>query len=342
MIADLKSFIDRERPHWQELERELGRIRDRYADMSDLRYAKHVLSLFQRASSDLARIQGWSAEPELKEYLETLVGTGYAEIHSATRNSRHLRPWHWLTRSFPQAFRRQIWGWHAAVGLTIAGGVLGMLLIAMDVEGAREAIFPFPHLVKMTPSERVAWEESHQAKNKAEGKESRKGKASFASFLMQNNIKVSINALAWGITWGLGTVLLLFYNGASLFGVALDYMMDGQTTFLFAWLLPHGSVEIPAILIGGQGGLVLGRALIGWGTPDSLRTRFRKIAPDLAHLAGGMAMLLVWAGIIESFFSQYHSPILPYSVKIAFGVIEVVGLTWYLYFCGRDKSEVIS
>ncbi len=36
MIGDLKTFIDRERPHWEELERELGRIRERFADMSDL------------------------------------------------------------------------------------------------------------------------------------------------------------------------------------------------------------------------------------------------------------------------------------------------------------------
>jgi uncharacterized membrane protein SpoIIM required for sporulation len=157
---------------------------------------------------------------------------------------------------------------------------------------------------------------------------------------MRNNISVSINALAWGITWGLGTVLLLFYNGAALFGVALDYVMDGQTKFLFAWLLPHGSVEIPAILIGGQGGLVLGRALIGWGTPDGLHTRFRKIAPDLAHLVGGMAVLLVWAGIVESFFSQYHEPVLPYFVKIAFGAVQVAALGWFLFFCGREKTEV--
>jgi uncharacterized membrane protein SpoIIM required for sporulation len=340
MIADLKTFIDRERPYWEELERELGRIRDRFADMSDLKYARHVLSLFQRASSDLARIQGWSAEPELKAYLETLVGTGYAEIHTATRNSRHFRPWHWLTRSFPQAFRRQIWGWHVSVLITIAGGILGALLIAMDVEGGREAIFPFAHLVKMTPSQRVAWEESRQLKAQAKGQDTMEGaKASFAGSLMSHNIQVSIFAMALGLTWGLGTVLVLFYNGAALFGVALDYMMDGQSTFMFAWLLPHGSVEIPAILIGGQAGLVLGRALIGWGTPDGLRTRFRKTAPDLAHLAGGMAVLLVWAGIIESFFSQYHAPILPYSVKITFGTLQLAGLGWFLFFCGRDKTE---
>ena len=341
MIADLKTFIERERPHWQELERELGRIRDNYADMSDLKYSRHILSLFQRASSDLARIQGWSAEPELKAYLETLVGSGYAEIHSATRNSRHFRPWHWLTCSFPQAFRRQIWGWRAAVWLTLAGALLGALLIALDVDGAREAIYPFPHLAEMTPSERVKWEEERQAKDQKKGKDTLENrKAMFSASLMQNNIRVSINALALGITWGLGTLLILFYNGVILGAVALDYMADGQTVFMFAWLLPHGSVEIPAILIGGQAGLVLGRALIGWGTSDGLRTRFRKTAPDLAHLAGGMAVLLVWAGIIEAFFSQYHAPVLPYPVKIAFGAVQLLGLGWFLFYCGREKKEV--
>jgi hypothetical protein len=67
--------------------------------------------------------------------------------------------------------------------------------------------------------------------------------------------------------------------------------------------------------------------------------RFRKIAPDLATLAGGAALMLVWAGIVEAFFSQYHAPVLPYSVKIAFGTVELVGLFSFLFFCGRSKRK---
>ena len=62
---------------------------------------------------------------------------------------------------------------------------------------------------------------------------------------------------------GIGTMLLLFYNGVILGLVAVDYMLAGQTVFLLGWLLPHGVIEIPAVLIAGQGGLVLGRTLIG-------------------------------------------------------------------------------
>ncbi len=333
MISDLKSFIERESPYWQELERELSRMREGLADLSDLRHARHVLSLFQRASSDLAQLQGYSAEPELKSYLEILVGAGYAEIHSSTRDSRRFKPWRWLTEIFPATFRRQIWGFNVALALTVVGGMLGAFLIASGTEG-REAIYPFPHLVEQTPSERVAKEEAPSERDRLEG-----AKATFSAQLMQNNITVTFRALALGISWGVGTILILFYNGVVLGAVILDYIADGQTVFLIAWLLPHGSFEIPAILIGGQGGLVLGRALIGWGTADSLRMRFRKIAPDLATLAGGAAVMLVWAGIVEAFFSQYHAPVLPYSVKIAFGTVELVGLFSFLFFCGRAKRK---
>lgn len=333
MIADLKHFIERERPHWQELEHELKRVRDGTADMSDLAYAKRFLGLFQRASADLARIQGYSAEPDLKAYLESLVGSGYAEIHSTTSDARRFRPLHWLLRIFPQTFRRQVWGWHVSVALTVAGGLLGAILIAFDVEG-REAIYPFPHLVQMSPHERVAREEKPTDKDRLAG-----NKAKFSASLMQNNISVSFRALAFGMTWGLGTVLLLFYNGVVLGAVMYDYIADGQLVFMLGWLLPHGSFEIPAILVAGQAGLVLGRALIGWGTQDGLRTRMRTITPDVATLGGGAAVMLVWAGIVEAFFSQYHAPVLPYWVKISFGSVELIVLMWFLFRSGKEKED---
>ncbi len=89
----------------------------------------------------------------------------------------------------------------------------------------------------------------------------------------------------------------------------------GKQSFCSAGLMPHGVVEIPAILIAGQAGLVLARAVIGWGTRDSFKMRLRAIRNDLMTLIGGVAILLVWAGTIEAFLSQYHEPVIPYWSK---------------------------
>ncbi|HRQ88816.1 MAG TPA: stage II sporulation protein M, partial [Bacteroidia bacterium] len=116
-----------------------------------------------------------------------------------------------------------------------------------------------------------------------------------------------------------------------------DYVADGQGVFLTAWLLPHGSFELPAIFIGGQAGLVIAHTMFGWGTNLRLRQRFARIRGDLLTLVAGAGLLLIWAGIVESFLSQYHSPEF-YPWKIGFGAIQLSALVLYLAFCGRKAK----
>ncbi|HKF03796.1 MAG TPA: hypothetical protein VKB49_15865, partial [Candidatus Sulfotelmatobacter sp.] len=47
--------------------------------------------------------------------------------------------------------------------------------------------------------------------------------------------------------------------------------------------------------------------------------------------------MLVWAGIMEAFFSQHHAPVLPYGFKVAIAVAELVLLTLYLLLTGRRR-----
>jgi uncharacterized membrane protein SpoIIM required for sporulation len=154
---------------------------------------------------------------------------------------------------------------------------------------------------------------------------------------MTHNIEVSLLAFALGITWGLGTLAILFYNGIGLGAVAADYIQAGQSKFLFGWLMPHGAIEIPAIVLAGQAGFMLAGALIGWGDRTSRRERMAAISKDLLTMLGGVAILLVWAGIVESFFSQYHEPVLPYAVKIAFGSVEMLALSFFLTRAGASE-----
>jgi uncharacterized membrane protein SpoIIM required for sporulation len=210
----------------------------------------------------------------------------------------------------------------------LIGSFLGAALVAID-PNAKETLLPFEHL-HGSPADRVAREE--QAKeDRLTG-----ARATFSSALMTNNIRVSILTLATGIAWGVGTLILLFYNGVILGAVAFDYATAGQTTFLLGWLLPHGAVEIPAVLIAGQAGLLLGRTVLVQKSRLSLKLRLRAIAPDLVTLIFGVALLLVWAGIVESFLSQYHEPVVPYWAKIAFGMVELIALAAFL---GRKPNQ---
>jgi hypothetical protein len=67
--------------------------------------------------------------------------------------------------------------------------------------------------------------------------------------------------------------------------------------------------------------------------------RLRTISTDLVTLIGGCGVMLIWAGFVESFFSQYHEPVVPYMVKIVFGLVELVLLTLFLWKSGSKQEQ---
>ena len=342
MIIDVPRFMETERPLWEELESLLRRLEREKADHLSYEEARRFHYLYERASADLSRITTFSSEPELRDYLETLVARAYGEIHEGRRAHRTLAVWQWISKTLPQTFRRQKGAFSLTVAVTLLGALFGGFAVALDPE-AKEAVLPAMFANHLgDPRKRVA-EEEHRGVNSdkaAKRTASATQMTAFSAMLMQNNIGVAIKSLGMGMTYGIGTLVLLFYNGVILGVVAIDYILAGETLFLLGWLLPHGVIEIPAILISAQAGLVLAHALLGWGRRETLRQRLRTIAPDLATLIAAAALLLVWAGIIEAFLSQFHEPALPYSVKIAFGICEFVLLVLYLGFSGKEVKTL--
>ena len=331
MIVDLRRFLAEEEPYWTELGSLLDTLETDLGYELDLDQTERFLYLYQRASAGLAKLAVRPFQPEVRHRLEALVARAYAEIHETRKIPHRFSPVRWFFHTFPQTFRRQRWAFFCTVIITLVGSVFGGLAVYGDPE-AKSALLPFGH-GEMDPADRVKEEESQNV-DRLEGR-----KGSFAAFLMTHNTQVACLTFALGISWGFGTILLLFYNGVVLGAITCDYLLAGQARFLAGWLLPHGVIEIPAILIAGQAGLVLGKALIGWRSPLSVKTRLRRMSTDLITLVFGVAVLLVWAGLVEAFLSQYHEPVIPYSLKIAFGLVELVLLCLFLARSGRDATS---
>jgi uncharacterized membrane protein SpoIIM required for sporulation len=326
VIIDLPRFVAAERPYWDELAALLAKLEaepERRLPLSEIRRLHY---LYERCSSDLSRLDTFATEPGLRAFLGSLVSRAYSLIHE-TRAPLKLR-WRTAVLAFPRAFRRHLQAFRLSVAVTLVGCAFGWFALHVDTRN-KAILMPFPGLL-VPPAERVAQEESVK-------EDPLKGvKASFAAQLMTHNTQVTLMAMAMGLTFGVGTLLLLFYNGVILGAVATDYIVGGQGVFLAGWLLPHGSVEIPAILLGGQAGFILAGALIGWGDRTPRAQRLRTVAADLVTIVSGAGVLLVWAGTVESFISQHHQPVIPYGLKIAFGLCEMTALAFYLGWVGRE------
>jgi uncharacterized membrane protein SpoIIM required for sporulation len=326
MIIDVPRFVAAERPYWDEMHAVLAKLEAEPERRLGLEEIERLHYLYERCSADLSRLDTFATEPRVRASLESLVSRAYSTIHE-TRAPAKLR-WKSALLALPRAFRRHMGAYRLSVGVTLLGCLFGWFALRVDARN-KAVLLPFSHLL-LPPAERVAQEE-HTKDDRLKGV-----KATFAADLMTHNTHVTILAMALGVTFGAGTLILLFYNGVILGAVITDYVGAHQSLFLAGWLLPHGSVEIPAILLGGQAGFVLAGALIGWGDRTPRVDRLRAVASDLVAIVAGAGVMLIWAGTVEAFVSQYHQPVIPYALKIAFGLCEAAALTFYLGWAGRE------
>jgi uncharacterized membrane protein SpoIIM required for sporulation len=148
-----------------------------------------------------------------------------------------------------------------------------------------------------------------------------------SSQIMTNNIKVSFAAVAGGMTGGLLTAYSMLFNGL-LIGTIGTLVGQNNLAFPFwAFVLPHGSLELPAICLAGAGGFLLARALL---FPGQYRRKdaLKLYGNQAIQLVFGIVPMLVIAGIIEGFFSP--SPVVPDLLKHGVGFALFTLLVTYL------------
>lgn len=330
MILDLQRFQTRARQRWDELDSLLTLLDSRPDRRMKPEEVEQLQELYAHTSADLNRVTHGALAPELRRYLERLVARAYAELYYARPARSELwqpRRWLRIITAFPEAFRRQSRYFALAVLVTLLGCAFGGLAVQYDPASV-DVLLPAEYL--RNPRVRVRQEE----KRRGQPLDSAQIEAAFSAQLISHNIEVSLLAAGLGVTFGIGTVLLLFENGLLLGAVAVRYTQQGFGLFVAAWLLPHGAFEIPSVLIAGQAGFYLARLLLRRREERNMRESIR----EWLLLIGGLAMMLVWAGLMEAFFSQHQAPVLPYGFKVAVGAAELILLTIYLLLIGRRQT----
>jgi uncharacterized membrane protein SpoIIM required for sporulation len=135
-------------------------------------------------------------------------------------------------------------------------------------------------------------------------------------FYIQNNISIAFRCFAGGLLAGLGTLLVLFYNGLYIGSVAghltrLDYI----DTF-YPFVVGHGAFELTAIVFSGAAGLKLGYSILNPG-PFSRRNALRLAGQEAIPMLYGIILMLVIAAFMEAFWSSNAN--LAISVKYTVG-----------------------
>jgi len=148
--------------------------------------------------------------------------------------------------------------------------------------------------------------------------------SSFANQVFWNNVKVAILAFAAGILLCVITAVVLAYNGANG-GIAGGLFTNvGEWQKFWGLILPHGLLELSAVVVAGAAGLRIGWTVIDPGD----RTRIAALSEE-GRRAGtvlmGLVVAFLMAATIEGFVTGR-----PWSAAVRVGI----GATGFLLFWG--------
>ncbi len=320
MAESLPQFVQRRRPAWEELGGLLDALERSRLSVAEL---QKLDRLYRRAASDLAHANTFFAGSDAAAYLNQLCARAYGAIYRrrASRGSTLRR---FFLKELPRTFleeRRYFW----AALLVFASGALVGVVAALFEPRSLDALLP--------PAVR-----DHFARGTLWTDEALSAVSPLVlgSRIVTNNVAVALSAFALGLTAGLGTAALLFVNGLHLGALLALSFRAKLGPSLLAFAAAHGFVELTAVLVAGQAGLMVGAALVAPGElsrADALRLRGRRALT----LALGTVPLFAVVGLVEGFVSP--GQLFPAGLKLLLGLsLWLLVATWVLRF-GRGELK---
>ena len=311
-------FETRHAPTWEKIDAALQKPA---AGNNSRLLAEHYLQLCQHLAIAKERLY----DPALVERLNNLVLGMYRELYRY-RSETRLNLYAFLRRDFPLAIYRHRYFILVALLVFVLPGLLTGAWTYFD-EDAVYSVLDAPNVRQV--------ERMYDPEARVLGREREADTDIYMfGFYIKNNISVAFRCFAGGLLLGIGTLLVLFFNGMFIGSIAghltrLDYV----DTF-YPFVVGHGSFELTAIVFSGAAGLRLGYALVNPGVfsrLDALRLAGRDVVPMLY----GVVLMLVIAAFLEAFWSS--STLLSNQTKYAVGALLWVLVL--LYSCSGRRYE---
>ncbi len=144
--------------------------------------------------------------------------------------------------------------------------------------------------------------------------------------IMGNNLLVAMNCFISGIFLGIGTLMIMIYNGVMVGSFQQFFFARGVGWESVLGIWTHGTIEISCIIVAGGAGLVLAKGLIWPGTLSRSRA-FQLSGLSGLRIMAGIAPLIILAGIIEGFITRLTD--IPTPLRVLFLLVNLFFVLYY-------------
>ncbi|MBW4449914.1 MAG: stage II sporulation protein M [Spirirestis rafaelensis WJT71-NPBG6] len=310
---NIQRWISRREPNWQRLDALLRQVEKKGIKSLQAGEIRELASLYRSVAADLARAQTHKVGNTLTQSLHFLTTRAYTQIYQGSRRQEWQAVVEFYSWGLP-AVVQQTFPYIATATATFMLGALVAWWYAWQDPTFISLVVP-ESLISQVRDEHKLWMGSIVGIEPLA-----------SSNITINNLSVSFGAIAGGMTAGIYTTFLLWFNGLLIGALATLVGQNNLAYPFWAFVFPHGSLELPAIFFAGGAGFLLARAIL---FPGKYRRRDAlKFYGSLAvQLLFGIIPMLTIAGTIEGFISP--NPSIPSPFKYLLGMSLFVFLLVY-------------
>lgn len=318
---NVNRWLNRQEPYWQRLSLLLEQAERQGMQKLSASEVQELSGLYRKICADLSRARTHQVGSVVVEQLTSLTQRSYTQIYQGKRQQSGAEFLAFYRWGFPEIVRETLAYTAVATAIALLGAMMGWWYAWKD-----------PVFLSVTVPASVL--QSVQERDELWMGSIVGVEPMASSNIMQNNISVTIAAFAGGIVFGVPTAFLMWSNGLNIGAIATLVAKYSLSYPFWAFVWPHGALELPAIFLSGGAGLLLASAILMPG-------RYRRL--DMLRLNGdkaiqlmfGVVPMLTIAGVIEGFFSP--SPTIPSALKYLTGLIILSCLIVYLGFSKRPE-----
>ncbi|WP_395295963.1 stage II sporulation protein M [Kitasatospora hibisci] len=312
---DLDVFVATHQGEWARLDA-LARTRRLTGEEAD-----ELVTLYQRVTGHLAKVQAAAPDPTLEGRLTSLVSRARDAV-TGSRTSGWRDVARYYTASFPAALYLSRRWWLSVALVSLFGTALIAWWTANHPEVRNSLVTPEAlHQLTMPGGEFEAYYSEHPA-------------SSFAAQVWTNNAWIAVQCLVFGVALGIPVLYVLWTNVLNL-GVGIGLMASaGRLDVFLGLLIPHGLLELTAVFVAGGLGLRLGWTVIDPG-PRTRATALAEQGRSIVGMGIGLATVLAVAGVLEAFVTPSG---LPTWARISIGALAEVAFLLYALVRGRKAA----
>lgn len=286
-------WLQKRRPYWDRLAALLAQAGAGGVQQLTRAELRETALLYRQAASDLSTLRQDSTARAYAEHVNQLLARAHHIIYSSRRKG-FVKVLLFLRDEYPALIQRQNHYVLLSLVLLLGGASLGAVLTLARPQFMRHMLGP---QMVQTIERHEMWTHSIVGIEPVA-----------SSLIMTNNLSVCFLAFAGGILFGLGPLYSMFFNGLLLGVIGVACQQHGMSLDLWSFVAPHGSLELPSIILAGAAGLRLAHGLLFPGIYNR-RESVAQAGTEATRIVAGIIPLLVIAGTLEGFFSPSAEPV---------------------------------